>query len=72
MADSRFLLLCFNFCLEDLENVLTTLGKLDIIRKHIVILRGKGRVPASKTHREPPFGARRTGGRGEDPLGAEG
>ncbi len=35
-------------------------------------MRRKGRVPASETRREPPFGARRTGGAGEDHLGAGG
>ena len=35
-------------------------------------MRRKGRVPASETHRESPFGARRTGGAGEDHLGAGG
>ena len=51
---------------------LTSRREADKIGEYIARMRRKGQVPASKTHREPPFGARRTGGRGEDPLGAEG
>ena len=44
---------------------LTSRKKADNIKQYIGIMRGKGQVPAPKTLREPPFGARRTGGDGE-------